>query len=999
MRLLPAYYLFPLMLFIPLGFLVLSRAAFFSTSHLRISGKVSRVIPALFFQASELAFIGCLHFWCHRHWRGTLKLPSLPINMFFLMLMFVPVLLAIYDFENTRHNLQIVTFSTLKAYVLNIRNGYSTPPHQIKSNHQFDEDNVAMMMAIIADSPLFWSTLGAFFLVYFVICSVLCYRYRCLLLSSAYGSKTDNSEAESVKSDTEGMIQNKSEHVTIWLASKFQTLRDVNWCLSDMQWVPKDEIRNPVFITFHVLGVIHILSLAIFMRFPFERQLALQSIRPFTYNLLVSLTHHESRLTRGQAETFVPNVRSFLPEGRYWLDKRRKPRFPAVHGDFRAYCAYNPGEIECRTFVPTPSPTPIPSVPNVVLLVYESLTPSTYLIDDEFLEEHATVNSSDPHFLVTNTTFWNRRLMPNLREWSKQSVTFSGVTSQGIPTFSGLHALFTGVIPSQSFINMIDGYPAHADDLPSFLHNENYRTMFLSGQNLDFDGIRNWAYSRSAREEALIRHNCIEGYGELIDDPIQLSLTKIPKLINCSTPEMEQVIDETTEKLKSLEKPKWFDYIASYCPARRQAAILGFDYRHLRHSNWIADRVTAAQFKLHWRQQREYLERTNQSRPIFAVYLNTESHVPYNGYDLAEFYHPRFNPGNAYGPSWRRELRFKRVNHYIDQYFIKETLEYLKENDPNTIVIMTGDHSTRDIPIRSTNTPLTDNVVYSEDCVGGSSGPDGLFGVTGMITYLGDDPDVKRVLQLENLTGKTVKIPADHNDMVYTVMDAISKLRGHSMPPTSRRSRNLLDVSARLVNDIAQKGNEEALKPIEESGWQSLALVSFQIDYKNGTKVLRSHTADVDGAHYYEAIASPACVKSHETAPHRTGGPEAEAMLEDAYRYMAHENFMFRKNRLFHYDFRDKQCIEEGHCELPRPVKYKIDDSAFYVHALGNPVLAFLMGFVIVALVYVHDSGVIYDSLRMLKEETDVEEEMLEISESVNTTAEMNGDSAFRALL
>ena len=44
MRLLPAYYLLPLMLFVPLGFLVLCRAAFFSTSHLRISGRALQAV-------------------------------------------------------------------------------------------------------------------------------------------------------------------------------------------------------------------------------------------------------------------------------------------------------------------------------------------------------------------------------------------------------------------------------------------------------------------------------------------------------------------------------------------------------------------------------------------------------------------------------------------------------------------------------------------------------------------------------------------------------------------------------------------------------------------------------------------------------------------------------------------------------------------------------------------------------------------------------------------
>ena len=915
-----------------------------------------KIVPIIFFQACELCFIGCLQFWASAVWRRVLKLPALPVNMFFGVICAGILGFSVYDFESGRQNLQTVVFSMLKAYVLRTANEYSPPLHQLQARLQNTVDTAQVALQVMNEAKAFWNVFVVFFVLFAVSCLILLWKYRDACVSGMCVVDDVPEQTCNVGDTREDMELVILEGGREARGNGQQTTAVPS--VFEMPDLPREgcdsvtrqgESVSLVLAAFHVLGGIHILAMLVFLLYPFERQLTLHSIRPFSYNLFVSLTHYESHLTRGQAKTLTANMRSFLPKGRYWLDNAQDPVFPAVHGDFAAFCAYNSETAECKSFVPTPSPSPLPRMPNVVLLVYESFNPSTYLIDDEFIDEHASLEPSDPRFLVTNTTYWSRTIMPNLREWSKRGVTFSGLTSHGLPTLSGWHSLVTGIIPSQTFMNIIEASPAHVDDVPSFLRNEGYRNLMIIPQNLGFDGIRNWVYRRSAQEEAMIRYRCREGYGELLDDPIQLALDDMPRMINCSTPEMRRKVEELTRQISYIELPKWFDYISSYQPGPRQAEVLGIEEDTLPGRGWAADRLTAQQFKLHWRQQREYLERTNQSsRPIFAMYISAESHTPYYGYDKQEFYDSRFNFSDAESVERKRELRFKRVNEYADRYYIRETLEYLKEHDPNTIVFLTGDHGTRDVPIRAKNSRITEKVVYSGDCVGTSSGSDALFGVTGTILYLGDDPEVKKVLKLEAIKGKTVKIPTDHNDMAFTIMETISRLRGHSMPPTCRRSRNLFDLSARMVKDIGRKGNEAVLRSIKESGWQSLSLLPLQMEYRNGTQVLKAHTGDVSGSHYYDVHSAPSCLKARNAPSRKTGGEKAEEMMNDGYRFLAHENFLVRSNRLFHYDFRNITCISKGHCPHPMPRSYSIDDSGFYSRAIKLPCYGAFLGLVIV---------------------------------------------------
>ena len=74
------------------------------------------------------------------------------------------------------------------------------------------------------------------------------------------------------------------------------------------------------------------------------------------------------------------------------------------------------------------------------------------------------------------------------------------------------------------------------------------------------------------------------------------------------------------------------------------------------------------------------------------------------------------------------------------------------------------------------------------------------------------------------------------------------------MQPTHRRNRNLIDLSH---NGTLQEGIDE----IDNSKWKGYSFNHYNIDYREGTNLLRVHPADVSGAHFYTKASYPQCLK------------------------------------------------------------------------------------------------------------------------------------------
>lgn len=133
-------------------------------------------------------------------------------------------------------------------------------------------------------------------------------------------------------------------------------------------------------------------------------------------------------------------------------------------------------------------------MPNVILMLYESFNPFSYLINPDFLQEHV----KNPHSLKSELPFYNEKIMPFLTKFSKEEmITFSGMQTLGLPSFSGLHSILTQEPPSQSYMNIINGWQNHVDDIPSHLHSKGYRTLILNANRFDFDGKQYWIYKKT----------------------------------------------------------------------------------------------------------------------------------------------------------------------------------------------------------------------------------------------------------------------------------------------------------------------------------------------------------------------------------------------------------------------------------------------------------------------------------------------------------------------
>jgi hypothetical protein len=371
-------------------------------------------------------------------------------------------------------------------------------------------------------------------------------------------------------------------------------------------------------------------------------------------------------------------------------------------------------------------------------------------------------------------------------------------------------------------------------------------------------------------------------------------------------------VKELEKALWDQDFPLWFDYADTYEPSMEQGLLLNVSKESIVFHPWVNDRLSTKQFALHWSQQKAIMKQKGISKPIFAGYMNVESHMPYMGYDRDDFYDP-IDPSISDFSDEHKKRRYIRVNKYADKWAVGETIRFLKEHDNNTIVFITGDHGTRDVPLRSKNSFITNKTVFSGDCVGGSSGCDSFFTTTGVIAYLGSDERVIQKLGLDKLKGKTMKFATDHNDMMYTMLDVTSKLLQKEMKPTHRRARNLFEVSQAILG----KSYEEQVNYLDASKWVGLSFLTHQIEFRKGAKNLRVHPADISGAHFYDAVTFPTCLKLKNDPEMELGGHKVERMYRKMFEYLNVENFVTSKNRVYSYQFRDGECIANRNCTFP----------------------------------------------------------------------------------
>jgi hypothetical protein len=358
--------------------------------------------------------------------------------------------LTTVDYEYERHNLQHYYLSDMKNYMM-YDDKFSDPLYKVQGMPRASRAVSNFLWTTLQDARVFWVVLIAFYVSFFVSCFILLLRhFRDFKKSLSFGA-----ERSSVRDELE------------------------------------QEDDSKLFYVFHILAAFYVVLLIIVLvSFPINK-IKYASFMTFIDVSIMMTSQYELRLPKELKEKLLDVTRRYLPPGRFWLDNRKKPGFPSVHAGINAFCAYNPSDPRCLgKSIKEEQGIPVEEMPNILLMIIESFNPSTYLIDDEFIDEAASIKKGDPRYYITDTPFYNRERAPKLRELAKEGVTFAGMNSHGMPTCSGWHAMMTGVLPSQNYVNIEDGYVLHADDVPSHMRDVGYWTYYLSGQDFDFDGIR-----------------------------------------------------------------------------------------------------------------------------------------------------------------------------------------------------------------------------------------------------------------------------------------------------------------------------------------------------------------------------------------------------------------------------------------------------------------------------------------------------------------------------
>ena len=947
-KLIPFYYTLALCFAVPNLSLIFLRGILETTSKLTYLGNKLNCFYMTCCEITELSLICVTHFWLTSLFRKIKKIPLVILNVLFISLYCHLTFLNLGDFNAGLMGMQFTTPSAYLVWFLKFGSKidhFSTPINVIPSVLKIDM-NIQLALEIMKVQinyyiPLF---IGSFVFICISLYILNLYKEE-ILMSTFIGkyalpffgrnnNKNVKPRAERVHTSTteedrkmengaqreeveENRTNNSEREMKVEIKKSDKENEDSKFKGRIVINIKKLK-ENKVIIGLHFMSILYIFVLIYVIICENNLKSVFLSRLSNTQSAILSLTRYEKHISPELSENLVDNVREYLPPGRRWLDTREKPVFPAVHSDIETFCAYNNNHPDCINYKPQPHVPLVKQLPNVLFIVYESFTPGPYLIDDEFIIEHASKEQNDSLRYITDTKYYNSWIMKHFNKIQDYGVTFSGMSSLGIPTASGFHSLMTGMYPSQSFYNILDGSLLHSDDFPSMMKSYGYRNFWITAAGFAFDSINLIVYRKPAREEAMNRLKCKEAFGDLIDDELQQKLVgekSLSQLKTCDPNEVNKL--EAKLKKRRLDFPRWFDYAFHYPLTKSNAQYLNLDPNSARKkTKWAADRVSTAQVITHWKQQKEFMKKHNISMPIFGGVTTTDSHFEFFGQDKQEFYDYNIKENmKKNNDDWNRE-RFIRVNKYADKY-VGGLLEWIKENDPNTIFVITGDHAVRKVPTFEPDDTVINDVVYSSDCVHHSSGSDAFFVTSGMIGYFGDDPKVKEVMHLDKIKGKTLKLPTDHNDLVYTIEDILTKLNGTSMQPTHRRNRNLLDLTNNLVDHVNNGTFEEYLHNIDETNWKSFSFNHYNIDYREGTNLYRVHQADIDGGHFYKRASYPQCLRKRDRYPHLLGTEEGNEAYERMGKTIASENYLTVNNRLYNYEFRNRTCVEKGHCEFP----------------------------------------------------------------------------------
>ncbi|CAL5972286.1 Sulfatase [Hexamita inflata] len=548
--------------------------------------------------------------------------------------------------------------------------------------------------------------------------------------------------------------------------------------------------------------------------------------------------HHQ--MPKQQYLETVKAIRSkyVLPEGEEWLDQRQMPIYPLVHGPKAFADSYNK---KIATKIEKPEAE---KLPNVVVLLWESFTPAPKYVTDEVLLNEKPIMNGQPY---------RREYLPKLAELAEQGHTFLGVRSNGVPTVNGWHSFVTGEVSSFSGVNMVNSIYNEADDFPTRLKQQGYHNLILWPCSFSADKSQNYVFRGK-----------------------------------------EQVYGPDFLK----QYPTLFDEVHQFYPSKEEADMMGIEDYPDYQNYWTNDRVSSQMFNYFFNEQVK-----NSGKPVLGFYGNVDTHEDFNGFDDDKQYEDftfgvgRSNRYDTYG----RHDAYSTVLKYSDAAFGR-IFDNIKKNAPETIVVVVGDHASRQVPLyldADKKINEESDIYFDMSCNNRTVGVDQQFTTSAVISYFGSNEKLKQ--KFAAINNKTTFEPADHQDLVLTVMNMVSSISGTNLP-SSRLGVDLLSNAQKLLN------NESAIKV------PKVSTTHLNMEYSDERGLFRMNLNGVKDS-YSVVKTLPSCIEGKDSVVN--GVPEG--VFKDAKNLLKMFNYLSQNNRYYSYQFRDEKCVEEGNCEFPKP--------------------------------------------------------------------------------
>ncbi|CAL6005517.1 Sulfatase [Hexamita inflata] len=482
-------------------------------------------------------------------------------------------------------------------------------------------------------------------------------------------------------------------------------------------------------------------------------------------------------------------------------------------------------------------------LPNIVFLSWESFSPAPKYVRDEVLLNEKSFMQGQPY---------RKDYLPNLAGLAETGHTFMAMRSNGIPTINGWHAFTTGEMPSSKSVNVISSQYNQVDDFPSKFREYGYWNLMVWPCNLDSDKIHYFAFRGKQRQ---------------------------------SGPEF-------------IEKfPTWFDEIHQFYPTKEEAETMGILEYPEKQRSWTADRISSQTFNYFFNKQ------VSEERPVFGFYGNVDTHEDFSWFDDPIQYEPyivgqgRSNRYDVYG----MHDAYSTVIRYSDAAFGR-IIKNIKENAPETIVVIMGDHGTRQAPLYlhpDKKINEESEIYYDMECNHKTAGPDMQFTTSAVMSYFGTNEYLKS--KFDAIKNMTTFEPADQQDVVHTIMLLLEGMTDYQLPST-RLGVDLLNEANNVINN----------KPTKKVG--KISISHINMEYSDSRGLFRMALGGPkDGYQVVKPV--PSCIQGKNSINTNFD----VQVYKDAKMMVDLYTFMSKNDRYFSYDFRNTTCVLEGTCQFPEP--------------------------------------------------------------------------------